>query len=490
MRNHYLRLRDPSQPQMRLVTSSQGKDLFLDEFVWVLGSWEFQLGDDGLWSFPRHNGSLPDRFKYKFKFCSDTCKEAIRASNNKKESRYIEAPLKGRAPQREAFNPEVFGCEEDYATSSLGHSSPDRIDNQEEEEASGQLVLNRRRSRVVPTTDLEGMSFLVPVLSSDNEDDLVRTLRLSIHGTKVVRTSSSEAGIIRFRNLNRAASTAIPPKAVLPTLRAPTNSCVVDRGGYDGNGVDPGSLGASAPRKYKGKEPSVGTPKRPQRETSLSGTTELWKPNFSAYELGRQVMDTDFARDLATSLALVQAIMLTNDSTEPSKGDGNLRPNGRVFNRAKAGQKEDGGQCKQGKTCAVRGQPAKGRPIPRGASPRCQLCIYSPSLREGYYYRGCSRRTLVGSMWPYDAPAPEFPESPAPYSPLILSSFDEEEFLNKLEEDEVVPKPIRDLTAAPDIEAIDLVEEVRRMVAKALGEWSTEETRAADGRDADQNSLL
>ena len=58
--NHYLRLRDPSQPQTRLVTCSSDKDMFLDEFVWVSGSWEFQPGDDDLWSFPRYNGSLPD----------------------------------------------------------------------------------------------------------------------------------------------------------------------------------------------------------------------------------------------------------------------------------------------------------------------------------------------------------------------------------------------------------------------------------------------
>ena len=39
--NYYLRLRKPVQPQTRLVTGNPDNDLFLDEFVWVLGGWEF-----------------------------------------------------------------------------------------------------------------------------------------------------------------------------------------------------------------------------------------------------------------------------------------------------------------------------------------------------------------------------------------------------------------------------------------------------------------
>ena len=39
--NHYLRLRNPCQPQTRWVTDNPDTDLFLDEFVWVSGNWEF-----------------------------------------------------------------------------------------------------------------------------------------------------------------------------------------------------------------------------------------------------------------------------------------------------------------------------------------------------------------------------------------------------------------------------------------------------------------
>ena len=51
--NHYLHLKNPNQPQTRLVDGNPDKDLFLDEFVWVSGSWEFRAGDDNLWSFSR-----------------------------------------------------------------------------------------------------------------------------------------------------------------------------------------------------------------------------------------------------------------------------------------------------------------------------------------------------------------------------------------------------------------------------------------------------
>ena len=56
----YLCLKNPCQPQTRLVTGNPYKDLFLDEFVWVSGNWEFRASDNGLWSFPRRNDRLPD----------------------------------------------------------------------------------------------------------------------------------------------------------------------------------------------------------------------------------------------------------------------------------------------------------------------------------------------------------------------------------------------------------------------------------------------
>ena len=47
--NHYVHLKNPDQPQTRLVIGNPNKDLFLDEFVWVSDAWEFRVRDDGLW---------------------------------------------------------------------------------------------------------------------------------------------------------------------------------------------------------------------------------------------------------------------------------------------------------------------------------------------------------------------------------------------------------------------------------------------------------
>ena len=58
--NHYLGLRKPHQPKPRLVTDARNKDTYLNEFVRVSESWEFQAGDDGLLSFPWYNGYVPD----------------------------------------------------------------------------------------------------------------------------------------------------------------------------------------------------------------------------------------------------------------------------------------------------------------------------------------------------------------------------------------------------------------------------------------------
>ena len=80
-------------------------------------------------------------------------------------------------------------------------------------------------------------------------------------------------------------------------------------------GVDPSSLEASLPSKFKGKELSV-CPRGPQKktgETSSGGASELWKPKFFACELCRQVTEVDSAKYLDTSVALARTIMLPND---------------------------------------------------------------------------------------------------------------------------------------------------------------------------------
>ncbi|GFZ10850.1 hypothetical protein Acr_22g0002480 [Actinidia rufa] len=168
--NHYLRLRDPSQSRRDWSSVTRKRICFWTNLSGFRAPGSSILG---MTAFGRSLGTTEvcPTFNDKFKFRSDACKEAIRATNNMQESRDVEAlleyephyrhkiphrtvefiraslpPLRieGRAPQREAFSPEVSGREEGYAASSSGYSSPNRIDDKEEEEAFGQLVLNKR----------------------------------------------------------------------------------------------------------------------------------------------------------------------------------------------------------------------------------------------------------------------------------------------------------------------------------------------------------
>ncbi|GFS38266.1 hypothetical protein Acr_00g0056560 [Actinidia rufa] len=81
--------------------------------------------DLGMTAFGRSQGATEAclTFNDMFKICSDACKEAIRTTNNKQESRDVEA-----------FNPEVSVCKEGYATSSSSCDSLDPVGGEEEEE--------------------------------------------------------------------------------------------------------------------------------------------------------------------------------------------------------------------------------------------------------------------------------------------------------------------------------------------------------------------
>ena len=78
------------------------------------------------------------------------------------------------------------------------------------------------------------------------------------------------------------------------------------------------------------------------------------------------------------------------------------------------------------------------------------------------------------------APFPEYLESLAPYSPIVLPCFDKEEYVNRSEEDEGVV----DATMVLGNEVTNLAEESKRTVAETFGEKSAEETR----EDADEDA--
>ncbi|GFY87439.1 hypothetical protein Acr_05g0010780 [Actinidia rufa] len=88
--------------------------------------------------------------------------------------------------------------------------------------------------------------------------------------------------------------------------------------------------------------------------------------------------------------------------------------------------------------------------------------------------------------WARAALAPDFPESPAPYSPLTLPGFDEEEFLNRLDEDEDTLEPVLDPTVTPGTEVSNPTKEIGRTVAKTFEERSVEETGIGGMEDADR----
>ena len=126
---------------------------------------------------------------------------------------------------------------------------------------------------------------------------------------EVVGPSSGKADIMRFRNLKKT-TPATDPFAVVVLLVSQVPPRIVDPivelvGAI--MGVNPSLEEASLPGKCKRKKPSAGTPKRPQKkagETSSGAASELWKPEFSAYELNRQVTKADSTKDLDTSVAL------------------------------------------------------------------------------------------------------------------------------------------------------------------------------------------
>ena len=65
--------------------------------------------------------------------------------------------------------------------------------------------------------------------------------------------------------------------------------------------------------KQKGKELTVGMPRRLKRKVGegiLGVVADLWKLEFFAYELDRQVMVTDSSQDHDTSMPLVPSCCL------------------------------------------------------------------------------------------------------------------------------------------------------------------------------------
>ncbi|GFZ15613.1 hypothetical protein Acr_25g0000220 [Actinidia rufa] len=374
--------------------------------------------------------------------------------------------------------------------------------------------------------DLESLSSPISVSSSDSDrfDNLVRALRLSTLKTEVTGTSSSEVDIMRFRNLKRAMLVATPsPKAILPTTHAllPVTSPSVEVT----VAVTRANLGfprTSVLGKCKGKEPLVDLPKRPQREMSSVGATELWKPNFFTCELGRLVTEEswDTIRNLLAMqhvqmsimasvlhgsyveyLALpcifdlhsLQRVIATSDrmaeySAKLKWAKKKMETNA---NKAKLALAD----VNQLKADLVFIEQARDASYPAIVQAQGKATIVEATLVELSWQHVdlCTSGFLLGGSIGQGTTThgPRLPllSSSLSLQCLILHLFylasTRRSFLNRLEEDEVVPEPVPDLAVAPDIEATNLVEEVERMIDEVPGERSAEETGADDGGDAD-----
>ncbi|GFY87929.1 hypothetical protein Acr_05g0015680 [Actinidia rufa] len=174
--NYCLHLRNPRQPQTRLVTDNSNKDMFLNEFVWVFGKWEFQAGDDD--------------FNELCKRRSKDCRATIQDVNNRQASRKVADLLvyesvyrhviphkaeklgSGAELNEEAPLARVRGWEEVVTLSSSTFVSLDSSNSEEEEEegeeAISQLMLKRRRNRVVPAAEPEVPVGPISISSLDN----------------------------------------------------------------------------------------------------------------------------------------------------------------------------------------------------------------------------------------------------------------------------------------------------------------------------------
>ncbi|GFS42840.1 hypothetical protein Acr_00g0082000 [Actinidia rufa] len=347
--NHYLCLKNSRQTQIRLVTNNLDKGLFLDEFVWVLGNWEFQARDDGLWLFPRYNGHLLDRL---------------------------------RSSVGSVFLP--------YASRvGLRNTTPStRRDSSDSKEEEGEEVVSQL---------LVGKVEIAHSFKEANDSD----------------ASSGETNMVSFKTLDQKKSTPVvdPPTITGPPIsqvHLPTIDPILAMADAV-MGFGPSSLEALLLDKRKGKELTVDSYKRSKkkvRETrsilllSSSADVELWKPEFSAFELGKQ-----------ESSKTIRGLLLMQQ-VQPLKSYNHLGSHEGAVNRAEDDQEE---------VTELR---------PRIFMEGWLACLTELGIPED------------NLPWAKTAPATEFPEPPEPYSPMILPDINEEEYMNQLAEDKDVADAI------------------------------------------------
>ncbi|GFZ07042.1 hypothetical protein Acr_18g0012120 [Actinidia rufa] len=360
------------------------------------------------------------------------CKESIRDANNKQESRDVTAPyvraiyrhtipckaaelikesfpslcIKGWALQHEAFN--------------LKRSSDNLRAHWPTTKLSG-------LEEGVTSSSLSHIS-LDPINSEEEEEEFVREV-------ENVGPSSIKVDTMRFRNLKKKTMLAIDPTITVPPISQ-----------------------TSANESQHQRGPCMGRHAAKQCRRSL-------RRGFRDHE--------KFVSDAA--------------HLESPKGDNHIRSHGGAVSRAEEGQEK-----------ATQLQPKlKARlMLPmllllsfkwwRVALYTSKSLIRASCARDNYAKQVTEVRSeafLEGflaflseldifennPMWSKAAPTPEFTESSTPYSPMVLPSFDKEEYANRTEEDEGVAYLVITLSN----KAAHLSEEAKEKTTKEVVEGAS-----------------
>ncbi|GFZ01025.1 hypothetical protein Acr_14g0006600 [Actinidia rufa] len=281
--NYYLCLKNLLQPQKRLVTNNPNKDLFLNEFVWVLGNWEFRAGDNVYYASTDAYFYCYANFNDKFRRRSEECKKAIQDVNNRQALRNVDNLLVYELIYR--------------------HVIPHKAEELSRIRFLRCASKNKLRSATPSTWKGLGLSSARTIHSPE---------------FKVGKRASPQAYRAIFLQIPQILNQKFQPYQSLfraRTMSIPTISPTLPCSPWERLGLS--SSEAQLLDKCKGKEHVEGRPSKKSKKNegemssallpSLDANTELWKPKFSIAELGKQVTVANTAKDHDISLALARA---------------------------------------------------------------------------------------------------------------------------------------------------------------------------------------
>ncbi|GFS38128.1 hypothetical protein Acr_00g0055880 [Actinidia rufa] len=270
----------------------------------------------------------------------------------------------------------------------------DAFSSEEVEEDSAQLVLNRSGGWVIPGSE-PSLTISISILDKDHLGDVAHTPPRFVGEVEISPFreisysggSSGKADMMRFSSLRKRTT----PSADLPFVIAPPTSQVSEER----------NLWRIPPRGPRGG----------QGKTSSRASRELWKLEFSACELGRQLMVAHFSKDYDTSMALARVVLLLIDVASLNEESPNAFQDLLVMQATVLANRmqEQSIELKKAKKKVTE--------------------FHFEAYLDGW--TTCLDKLGIpedSPAWAKAAPTLGYLESPAPYSPLILPSFDELEY--------------------------------------------------------------